>query len=109
MTRAFCIASAIALLVLGWIFFEVTNVWSINAGLIQIMRAIFAFGAIGSLVSLCFTRSRTLPPLCLAGAYVTIGFLTNGPNPTLYIILCALLVTLVAILGALVRRPLYVR
>lgn len=109
MTRAFCIASASALLVLGWIFFEITNVWPFNAGMIQIMRAIFAFGALGSLASLCFTRSRTLPPLCLAGAYVIIGLLTNGRNPTLYIILCAVLVTLVAILAVLVRRPLHAR
>lgn len=109
MTRLFCIASAIVLLVLGWLFFEVTNVWSFNDGLIQAMRFIFALGALGSFISLCFTRSRILPPLCLSGAYVMIGFLTNGSNPTLYVILCTLVVTLIAILGVLVRRPLYVR
>ncbi|WP_428970404.1 hypothetical protein ACQR50_07320 [Sphingomonas sp. Xoc002] len=109
MARLTCIALAIVLLIVGWLIFELTNVWPFNASLVSMMRAIFALGALGSLLTLLFTRSRAMPPLSLAGSYIVIGFLTNSSHLGPYIASSAILVTLLAILSTFARRPLYVR
>jgi hypothetical protein len=109
MARLTCIALAIVLIIVGWFIFELTNVWPFNASFISTMRTIFALGALSSLITLLFTRSRTMPPLSLAGSYIVIGVLTNSSHLGPYIASSAILVTLLAILGVCAPRPLYVR
>lgn len=109
MARLTCIALAILLLVIGWFIFELTNVWPFNARLVSTMRTIFVLGALSSLLTLLFTRSRAMPPLSLAGSYILIGILTNSSHLGPYIASSVILVTLLAILGGCAPRPLYVR
>jgi hypothetical protein len=109
MARLTCIALAIVLLVVGWFIFELTNVWPFNASLISTMRAIFALGALSSLLALLFTRYHVMPPLSLAGSYIVIGILTKSSHLGPYIASSAILVALLAILSVCAPRPLYVR
>jgi hypothetical protein len=94
------------LLAVGWVLFELANIWPFNADRITVLRLMFATGVIATVAVLSFGRSRLLPPVFLAGAFVSTTIYSQAVTTVAYVVGAAAITALVAALGW-VRRPLF--
>jgi hypothetical protein len=104
MVRWIATIGMLGLLVIGWVLFEVANIWPFNADRITVLRLMFAIGAIATVAAFAFGRSRLLPPVLIASAFLSTSIYSHAVKTAAYVVGAAVIVALVAALGR-VRRP----
>lgn len=98
MVRWFSFAAFIALLAVGWVLFELTNVWPFNADQIPILRTLFVGFALLATGAFLFGRWRLLPAALTIGAFATTSALSNARANFQYIASAGLIVLIVGLL-----------
>lgn len=109
MVRGIAVIGMLVLLVSAWLLFEVENIWPFNADRFLVLRSMFAAGVLATIGAFAFGRSRLLPPMLVASAFVSTTIYSAAVTTTSYIVSAAVIVALVAALGLALRPPLYVR
>jgi hypothetical protein len=108
MVRRIATIGILGLLVIGWVLFEVQNIWPFNADRITVLRLIFAVGAIATVAAFAFGRSRLLPPALIASTFLSTILYSNAAITVAYTVAAAVIVVLVAALGWVRRMLLHV-
>lgn len=109
MARWFSLFGFIALLVVGWVLFELTNVWPFNADRIPTLRLLFGGFALTATGALLFSNRRLLPAGLTAAAFAVTSALSRATFNIPYVVSAALVVVLIALVSRYFGSPLRVR
>ena len=106
MVRWLSFAGFIALIAMGWLLFELTNIWPFNAEKILLLRAGFFGFAVLATGAFLFGRWRLLPAALTFGAFASTSAFSNATTNPAYVASAGVIVLLVALLSRLFGSPL---
>lgn len=95
----------LVLVAVGALLFELQNIWPFNGDRILTLRLIFAACSLAAIIALALRRSRFLPGILLAAAFVATSALSRADISVIYLLAGTLLVTVAALLGWAGRSP----
>jgi hypothetical protein len=105
MVRWIAAIGMVALIGSAWLLFEVGNIWPFNADRVAVLRSMFAFGLIATVLAFAFGRSRLLPPALMAVAFVSTTIYSNADITIAYIVSAVVIIASVGALGLFLRPP----
>ena len=109
MARSLIFFGYLALLVAGWILFELQNVWPFNADRVLILRSLFSAFALASVGALLFARPRYLAPILAMAAFVATSMISRSAFSINYVVTTTLLIMVIALLTRLFGSPIKAR
>ncbi|WP_179640765.1 hypothetical protein [Sphingomonas guangdongensis] len=109
MVRWPAIIGIFVLLAAAWLIFELQNIWPVNYAKVEVLRLMFALGAVGSIAAFTWGRSRLLPSALIAATFASTAVYSNSAMTPTYALMAAMIVVLVAALTVAVPRPENVR
>ena len=95
----------LALIAASTLVFELQNIWPFNGDRILTLRLIFGASSLAAIIVLAWGRSRFLPAILLAVAFVATSAFSRADMTVPYLLLGTLIVTVAAVLGWVGRPP----
>jgi hypothetical protein len=108
MARWFSFAGFLALMTVGWVLFELTNVWPFNADRVPLLRILFGVSTVAATSAFLFIHQRLLPAGLMVAAFAVTSILSRATFNVPYIVSAAVVVMLIALVSRYFSPPLRV-